>query len=189
MAAERRWCDVRPIRPGVVGFTHTGPMVLDDELVAAGRRVGAALAAAGESVAVAEGSCGGLVSAALLAAPGASAWYRGGAVIYTPAAVRGFLASALRPPEGMVGASEPFVRYLAEASATALRATWGVGEGGATGPSANPYGDPPGHCWVAVHGPVLATRHLLTGRSDRLENMGLFALHALSVLEDAITSR
>ncbi|MBU3920057.1 MAG: CinA family protein, partial [Alphaproteobacteria bacterium] len=51
--------------------------------------IGARLKARGETVAVSESSAGGLISAALLAAPGASAWYRGGGVIYTPQAFRG----------------------------------------------------------------------------------------------------
>jgi nicotinamide-nucleotide amidase len=37
----------------------------------------------GETVAVAETSTGGLISSALLAVPGASAYYKGGSVIYT----------------------------------------------------------------------------------------------------------
>lgn len=160
--------------------------VLDDDLLAAGRRAGEALVLRGETVAVAEGSCGGLVSAALLAVPGASAYYRGGAVIYTGAAVRGLLGDAVARPEPLRGASEPFARYLAEEIAADLGAVWGVGEGGATGPSGNPYGDPPGHCWLAVHGPAPATRHLLTGRDDRLGNMVAFATAALQLLVDQL---
>ncbi len=156
--------------------------MLDDDLLEAGRRVGDLLIQRGETIGVAEGSCGGLVSAALLAVPGASAYYRGGAVIYTGAAVRALLGDEVPRPEPLRGASEPFARYLAESIATDLGATWGIGEGGATGPSGNPYGDPPGHCWVAVHGPAPATNHLLTGDDDRFANMGRFALAALSLL-------
>lgn len=163
-----------------------GAPVLDDELLAAGRRAGEVLVLRGETVAVAEGSCGGLVSAALLAVPGASAYYRGGAVIYTGPAVRGLLGAAVARPEPLRGASEPFARYLAEEISADLGSVWGVGEGGATGPSGNPYGDPPGHCWLAVHGPTSATRHLLTGRDDRLANMVAFATAALQLLADQL---
>ena len=45
--------------------------------------LGALLKARGEIVAVSGSSPGGLVSAALLAVPGASAWFMGGAVVYT----------------------------------------------------------------------------------------------------------
>lgn len=152
----------------------------------AARRVGDLLVRRGDTVGVAEGSCGGLVSAALLAVPGASSYYRGGAVIYTAAAVRGLLGDAVPRPEPLRGASEPFARYLAEEIAADLGSTWGVGEGGATGPSGNPYGDPPGHCWLAVHGPAPATRHLLTGDDDRLANMTAFATAALVLLGDQL---
>lgn len=160
--------------------------MLDDALQNLGRQAGDLLVQRGETVAVAEGSCGGLVSAALLAVPGASAYYRGGGVIYTAAAVRGLLGEAVPRPEPLRGASEPFARWLAEEIAADLGATWGVGEGGATGPSGNPYGDPPGHCWMAVHGPSPATRHLLTGDDDRLSNMTAFATATLQLLIDRL---
>ena len=44
-----------------------------------------------ETVAVAESSTGGLISANLLAVPGASAYYMGGAIIYTMRARRELL--------------------------------------------------------------------------------------------------
>jgi nicotinamide-nucleotide amidase len=155
--------------------------VLTKALTDLGARVGARLRERGETVAVAEGSAGGLVSASLLAVPGASAYYLGGAVIYTAAAHRAFLAGTIDVPAGMRGATEVFARYLAEAVATRVGATWGVGEAGAAGP-ANPYGDPAGHCWVAVAGPGASTRHVLTGVDDRGENMAAFAVAALELL-------
>lgn len=157
-----------------------------DSLFALGHEVGDRLLARGETVAVAEGSCGGLVSAALLARPGASAYYLGGSVIYTPAALRGFLDGEIDRPERLRGASEPFVTYLAESVGRRMGATWGIGEGGATGPSGNPYGDPAGHVWTAVWGPSSATRHHLTGASDRAENMVAFARVALELLADSL---
>ena len=160
--------------------------MIDDRLLATARQAGDLLVQRGETVGVAEGSCGGLVSAALLAVPGASAYYRGGAVIYTAAAVRGLLGDAVPRPEPLRGASEPFARWLAQEVAADLGATWGIGEGGATGPSGNPYGDPPGHCWTAVHGPSPATRHLLTGDDDRTSNMTAFATAALELLVDQL---
>lgn len=158
-----------------------GVVVLPSELTGVAAQAGALLKARGETVAVAEGSCGGLVSAALLSIGGASAYYVGGTVIYTIAASRAFMAGAIPTPPGLRGASEPFARYLAESVAVKLGTTWGIGEGGATGPSGNPYGDPPGHAWLAVHGPASATRHLLTGDADRERNMIAFATAALAL--------
>ncbi len=157
-----------------------------DALFRRAERAAALLVPRGETVAVAEGSCGGLISAALLSVPGASAYYLGGTVIYTLAASRALLAGAIEIPAGMRGASEPFARWLARSSVARLGATWGIGEGGATGPSGNRYGDPAGHAWVAVAGPVDAARHVLTGDDDRRRNMHAFAAAAIELLIDSI---
>ena len=53
------------------------------ELLVHSERIAALLKARRETVAVAESAAGGLITAALLAVPGASAWCLGGIVIYT----------------------------------------------------------------------------------------------------------
>jgi PncC family amidohydrolase len=162
------------------------PSELPLELTSLASRVAPRLEERGDTVAVAEGSAGGLVSAALLSVPGASAYYLGGTVVYTLAASRAWIAGAVEAPEGMRGATEEFARYLARSAAAKLGATWGIGEAGAAGPS-NRYGDPAGHCWVAVSGPAEATRHVLTGIDDREQNMVAFAAAALVLLLDALS--
>ncbi len=154
---------------------------LTPELLALGQRAGAALRARRETVGVAEGAAGGLISAALLSVAGASTYYRGGAVVYTGAALRAFLADAVPAPPDLRGASEPWALHLARSAAVRLGASWGVGEGGAAGPTGNRYGDPPGHAWVAVAGAAEATRHVLTGDDDRVANAGAFAAAALTL--------
>lgn len=156
--------------------------MLDPNLAAT---VAAKLTARGETVAVAEGSCGGLISAALLAIPGASKYYVGGSVIYTRAAKEGLYRD--RPTEkGMRGATEPWATWLAEAARDAMGTTWGIGEGGAAGP-ANPYGDPAGHAWFAVAGPNgTRTRHVLTGIDDRPTNMVEFTRAAIALLDEVL---
>ena len=160
--------------------------VLTDELQEVAGRVAVLLRATKATIGVAEGSCGGLVSAALLSVPGASAYYSGGAVIYTRDAARAFVSGAIETPPGMRGATEQFAQYLARSAVAKLGTTWGIGEGGAAGPSGNPYGDPPGHAWVAVSGPREATRHVLTGNDNRLENMQAFATAALTLVAEAL---
>jgi PncC family amidohydrolase len=162
--------------------------VSDSELLLRGDRAGALLKRRGETVAVAEGSCGGLISSALLAVPGASAYYVGGAVIYTFAAKSALLGDVIETPAGMRGATEEFARYLARAIRTRLDTTWGIGEGGAAGP-ANRYGDPAGHAWLAVAGPREAARHLLTGQDDRPANMQAFAIAALDLLIETMETK
>ena len=161
-------------------------MLLDPTLADLASTAATLLRRRSETIAVAEGSCGGLISASLLALPGASAYYVGGAVVYTAAASRSFFRGAVAAPPGMRGATEGFARYLAGSAVVRLESTWGIGEGGAAGPSGNPYGDPPGHAWVAVAGPREAARHVLTGSSDREANMVSFAIAALTLLVDEL---
>jgi nicotinamide mononucleotide (NMN) deamidase PncC len=85
----------------------------------------------------------------------------------------------------MRGATETFALWLAQSAAVRLGATWGIGEAGAAGPP-NPYGDPAGHSWVAVAGPVEATLHVLTGTDDRQRNMLAFAASALTLFRQAL---
>jgi nicotinamide-nucleotide amidase len=159
--------------------------VIPTELAVLGAHAGRLLRERGETIAVAEGSAGGLVSAALLSVPGASAYYLGGTVVYTAAARAAFLGDVIEIPPRLRGATEEFAQYLAEAIATRLGTTWGVSEAGAAGPP-NRYGDPAGHSWVAVHGPRTATRHVLTGVEDRADNMEAFAAAALALLVETL---
>lgn len=155
------------------------------EISETARRVGTLLRERGETVAVAEGSAGGLVSAALLSVPGASAYYVGGAVIYTAAAGRAWMAGEVEVPPGMRGATEEFAGYLAASVRRKVGSTWGLGEAGAAGP-ANPYGDPAGHSWLAIDGPRSVTRNVSTGLDDRGENMLAFTAAALSLFLDVL---
>jgi nicotinamide-nucleotide amidase len=149
-------------------------------------RVAATLTAHGETVAVAEGSCGGLISASLLAVPGASRYFVGGSVIYTRRAKEALFPD-IPTADGMRGATEEWATWLARAARDRLGTTWGIGEGGAAGPT-NPYGDPAGHAWFAVAGPgdEVRTRHVLTGLEDRSSNMVEFTKAALSLLEECL---
>ncbi len=147
------------------------------------------LKARGETIAVAESAAGGLISAALLTVPGASAYYLGGVVIYTLDGAKAQLAGGPAVPSDVRGASEPFARWLAASAAAKLAADWGVGETGAAGPTGNRYGSPSGHSWVAVRRPdgeVLA-REVLTESDDRPWNMETFAVAALSLLLEALS--
>jgi PncC family amidohydrolase len=159
--------------------------MLPDSLTDPAARIAELLRATGGTVAVAEGSAGGLVSAALLSVPGASAYYLGGVVVYAAPAYRAWMAGAVEAPEGMRGATEAFADHLAQAVVVRLGSTWGLAEAGAAGPP-NRYGDPAGHAWVAVAGPRSATRHVLTGLEDRAENMEAFAAAALELFAEVL---
>ena len=139
-----------------------------------------------ETIAVAESSCGGLISASLLSIPGASAYFVGGTVTYTRTAGQAFLAGDAAYAPGLQAETEEYARYLAHTAAAKLETTWAIAESGAAGPTGSRYGDPPGHVWVAVTGPKDSTRHLLTGSEDRPANMIAFAAAALGLLVESL---
>lgn len=146
-------------------------------------QAGAALIERREFVAVAESSTGGLISASLLSVPGASAYYLGGAVVYTGKS-RGLVFERDELPPETRGATEDFAQRLALGAKAKMRSDWGLAETGATGPSGNPYGDPAGHSWVCVARPDGSTiaRNVLTGSDDRAANMSAFSTAALELL-------
>ena len=157
------------------------------DLAGLAERVGALLKQRKETIAVAESSAGGLIAAALLAVPGASAYFQGGAVVYTAAARRTLLGLAdadLAP--GTRSSSEPYAAALAAGARQRLGTVWGLAETGAAGPTGNRYGDAAGHSCLAVAGPVQLVRTLETGSGDREANMWIFAREALQLLERAI---
>lgn len=151
--------------------------------------IGDILKARRETVAISESSAGGLISAALLAAPGASRYYRGGGVIYTPQAFRGLLSLTRDDLGDKRSSTEPYARMLAGRIREVLEADWGLCETGASGPTGNMYGDAAGHTCVALAGPggAIVSRTLETGLSDREANMRLFAADALDLLKGALT--
>ena len=141
----------------------------------------------GQTLAVAESSAGGLINAALVAVPGASAYYLGGAIIYTPKGRDALLQ--LEVPKGVRSATEAFAALLARRVREKLGATWGLAETGASGPTGNRYGDAPGHACIAVAGPVEAAITIETGSAEREANMWTFAAKALELLEATIRAQ
>jgi PncC family amidohydrolase len=144
------------------------------------------LKARGETIAVSESSTGGLISAALLAVPGASSYYMGGGIIYTQAAREQILEIDFAAYPGMRSSSEPYATLGAETIRQKLSTTWGLAETGAAGPSGNRYGDAAGHTCVAIAGPASTVITLQTGLADREANMWLFAERAFSLLVEVL---
>jgi PncC family amidohydrolase len=154
-----------------------------ETLLPLAERIGKRLKERGETIAVAESSTGGLLSAALLSIGGASAYYLGGAVIYTRQARAALVGITDADMQGIRSASEPYAGLLARTVASRHGAVWGLSETGATGPTGNRYGDPAGHTCIAVHGPNgTRTVMLRTGSADRRANMRAFATKALETL-------
>ncbi len=139
-----------------------------------------------QTLAVAESSSGGLVSAALLAVPGASAYFLGGAVVYTGKARMSLMGLPREAVAGMRSASEPYALLLARTVRENFGATWGLSETGAAGPGGNAYGDASGHTCIAVSGPVEMAITVETGVDDRTANMEAFAKALLELLSKAM---
>jgi PncC family amidohydrolase len=152
-----------------------------DALLPLAEKMAARLAARKETVAVAESSTGGLIAAALLALPGASAYFAGGAVVYTKAARAGLLGIGDADMQGLRPSTQAYALLGARRVRERLGATWGLAETGATGPTGNRYGDAAGHTCIAIAGPVERAITLETGSADRRANMRAFAAKALEL--------
>ena len=148
--------------------------------------VGALLKERKHSIAVSESSAGGLINAALVAVPGASAYYLGGAIVYTVFSRENLLQIKAQEMSGMRSASEPYAALLAKTVRANMGSTWGLSETGASGPTGNRYGDAAGHACIAVSGPVDAVITVETGSADREANMWEFARRALELLESCL---
>ena len=149
-------------------------------------QVGERLKERKETIAIAESSSGGLLSAVLLSVPGASAYFLGGAVVYTAKARVLLMDLPRESVAGMRSASEPYAMLLARTARGRFSATWGLGESGAAGPTGNPYGDAAGHTCIALSGPLEHAVTLETGETDRVSNMRAFTEAALKQVLDAI---
>jgi PncC family amidohydrolase len=158
-----------------------------EAVIAAARVVGDALRARGETVAVAESSAGGLIAAALLAQPGASAFFQGGAVVYTGGAKQQLIGVDAADMALSRAATETHALVLARRVRERLGSTWGIGETGAAGPTGNRYGDPAGHSCLGVVGPQERAQTLATGSADRAANMTAFAIAALTLLGNLLS--
>jgi len=152
------------------------------DLMPLAERAAALLKQRKETIAVAESSSGGLISAALLAVPGASDYFIGGGVLYTRQSILALRDTGEAIFAGLRGATEPWALLIARTQRSRCSSTWGVGESGAAGPTGNRYGDPPGHTCLAVTGRTERTVTLKTGSGDRIANMYAFAAAGLKLL-------
>ncbi len=160
-----------------------------ETLVPIAAALGERLRAREETVAVAESSSGGLIAAALLAQPGASAYFLGGAIVYTKQARAGLVGITTADMEGLRSSSEPYALMLARRLRENVGATWALVETGAAGPTGNSYGDAAGHSCFAIAGPTERARTLETASPDRLANMRAFAQGAMTLLIETLTQK
>jgi PncC family amidohydrolase len=159
---------------------------LTDEQRALAEEIGAMLTERGQTIAVAEATAGGLISAALLSVAGASRYYAGGGVLYT---LNSRIQLAGVKPEDLQnyrGTTETLLETMAEAMRERLGATWCIAESGMAGPTGGRSGAPPGRTIIGVAGPVTRTEVIETGTGERETNMAEFATAALSLLREVL---
>ena len=152
------------------------------DLVSIAEKIATVLIARKQTIAIAESSTAGLISAALLAVPGASAYFLGGAVVYTRQSRRLLLDIPDSALDGMRPSTEPYALMMARHTRERFATTFALAETGATGPTGNRYGDAAGHSCIAVAGLAEGAMTLETGKSDRLDNMHAFTAAALNFL-------
>ena len=157
------------------------------ELVSIAEKISTVLTARKQTIVVAESSTAGLISAALLAVPGASAYFLGGAVVYTRQSRRVLLDIPDAALDGMRPSTEAYALMMARTARERFSSTWALAETGATGPTGNRYGDAPGHSCIAIAGSTEQAMTLETGKPDRLENMHAFTAAALNFLLKAVS--
>ena len=144
---------------------------MNDELLKLSNQIADILKKSNHTVAVSESSSGGLISAHLLAIPGASAYFIGSAVLYTRKASEAFINVTDDDLVGIRSATKEYALFNARRVKEMLGTTWGIAETGASGPTGNRYGDPAGHSAIAISGPVEESITISTNNSDRELNM------------------
>lgn len=141
-----------------------------------------------QTIAVAESSTAGLISAALLAVPGASAYYKGGTVIYTLESRRELLGISRDDVAGLEPLTKEMVLQFARRARAQLDADWGIAELGVAGPAGSRYGHPAGVSVLAVAGPTERATLIETHDEHRERNMWAFTGAALELLEETLQS-
>ncbi len=160
-----------------------------EALAPLGARAAARLLDRGQTIAVADGATGGLISAGLLTVPGATRFCVGGGVIYSFKGREILLGLTKAQVRGMESVTEPYALLQAQAIRDRFGADWGIAESGSAGPGTHPRGAPTGRTAVAVVGPgIELVRTFETGSTDRVANMGAFAMFALELLNEALAS-
>ena len=157
-----------------------------EKLFPLAEKAAALLKARNQTIAVAESSAGGLINAALLALPGASAYCKGGIVAYTRDALLGLRDVTPDMLKDLPGGSEVNAQFRARTIRNRFNADWGLSESGAAGPTGSRYGHAAGHCVLAVAGGMEKSMTLETASPDRQANMYRFSEAALNLLIECL---
>ncbi len=161
---------------------------LNSEQQSLADEIAALLIERGETVAVAESTTGGLISAALLRVAGASKYYAGGGVVYTLNSRTALTGVPAERYANYQGTTPEMITELAASMRERLGATWCIAEAGLAGPTPGRSGAPPGRTTIGVARPVSRTEVFETGMSDREANMIEFTTLGLRLLRDVLAT-
>ena len=149
-------------------------------------KIAAVLIEKEQTIAVAETTTGGLVSAALLSVSGASRYYAGGGVLYTLNSRIALAGVPAKEYENYRGTNPELILSLASSMRDKLGSTWCISESGLAGPGGGRFGGPPGRTVIGIDGPVQRTETFHTGLQGREENMSAFTTLTLQFILNAI---
>ena len=155
-----------------------------DELAA---ELGELLVARGEKVGVSETTAGGLISARMLAVPGASRWFDGGIVPYAGAQRWEQLGLDREIAREHGAVSPQWVAATAEGLKRAMGPAWTVAESGIAGPQGSRRSPKPvGSVAIACIGPngTVTEEHVFPG--TRAEVMARISERVLQLLVEQV---
>lgn len=152
------------------------------QLVELARGVGETLEARDLTVTTAESCTGGLLGHVLTEVPGSSAWYLGGAVVYSDELKRALAGVPAVMIEARGAVSEDVAGALARGARERFGSDLGLSVTGIAGPTGGTPTKPVGLVFVAVadHAGVVVERHVWGG--DRSANKRASAAAALRLL-------
>ncbi|BEV71279.1 MULTISPECIES: CinA family protein [unclassified Paludibacterium] len=153
-----------------------------EQAAALAQRLGLQLQARAQCVATAESCTGGLISGALTAVPGSSAWFGFGFVTYSNEAKQQLLGVDGDTLRCHGAVSEATVRQMARGACRAAKADWAVAVSGVAGPGGGSADKPVGTVWFGLAGPDGDEAFVCHFDGDRDEVRGQTVLMALQRL-------
>ena len=139
--------------------------------------VGNRLKTRGATVVTAESCTGGTIAQMLVAHPGSSAYFLGGAVTYGNDLKKKLLGVRLGTMKKHGAVSEQTVTEMAEGARKKLGGDYAIAVSGVAGPGGGTEEKPVGTIWLAVAGPAGTRTKLLRAGKDRKRNI-TYAAHA-----------
>lgn len=159
-------------------------MFISSEVSELVKEIADILVKSGESVAVSESCCGGLIASCLVSVPGASRYFVGGTTTYSLNSRLKLSGWSQDDIDSYTGPSQEVAVRLARNLKMELSATYTLAETGWAGPDDGLKG---GNAFLTVScRNKIHSREIKTELNDRIQNMETFAAEALKFLLEVI---